>query len=79
MLAFPEDPLRMLRGIQLAARFELHIEPVTRDAMRLHAATITTVAPERIAEELRKLLTGAGALAGFCGHARGGFARPCSP
>ncbi len=56
MLAFPEDPLRMLRGIQLAARFELHIEPVTRDAMRLHAATITTVAPERIAEELRKLL-----------------------
>ena len=55
-LAFPEDPLRMLRGIQLAARFALQIEPATRDAMHTHAATITTVAPERIAEELRKLL-----------------------
>ncbi len=55
-LAFPEDPLRMLRGIQLAARFELQIEPITRAAMRTHAATITTVAAERIAEELRKLL-----------------------
>ena len=54
-LAFLEDPLRMLRGVQLAARFALQIEPATRDAMRTHAATIRTVAPERIAEELRKL------------------------
>ena len=56
MLAFPEDPLRMLRGIQLAARFALQIEPATRESMQTHAAAITTVAPERIAEELRKLL-----------------------
>jgi tRNA nucleotidyltransferase (CCA-adding enzyme) len=56
MLAFPEDPLRMLRGIQLAARFALQIEPATRESMHTHAAAITTVAPERIAEELRKLL-----------------------
>jgi tRNA nucleotidyltransferase/poly(A) polymerase len=56
MWAFPEDPLRMLRGIQLAARFALQIEPATRESMRTHAAAITTVAPERIAEELRKLL-----------------------
>jgi poly(A) polymerase/tRNA nucleotidyltransferase (CCA-adding enzyme) len=55
-LAFPEDPLRMLRGVQLAARFALQIEPATRAAMQTHAATIRTVAPERIAEELRKLL-----------------------
>lgn len=54
-LAFPEDPLRMLRGIQLAARFELQIEPETWEAMRTHAASIATVAAERIAEELRKL------------------------
>jgi tRNA nucleotidyltransferase/poly(A) polymerase len=46
----------MLRGIQLAARFALQIEPATRESMRTHAAAITTVAPERIAEELRKLL-----------------------
>jgi hypothetical protein len=55
-LAFPEDPLRMLRGVQLAARFALQVEPATRAAMQTHAATISTVAPERIAEELRKLL-----------------------
>jgi tRNA nucleotidyltransferase/poly(A) polymerase len=53
--AFPEDPLRMLRGVQFAARFGLHVEPVTRQAMCAHAAAITTVAAERIAEELRKL------------------------
>ena len=53
--AFPEDPLRMLRGVQFAARFGLHVEPVTRQAMCTHAAAITTVAVERIAEELRKL------------------------
>ena len=46
----------MLRGIQLAARFALQIEPATRESMHTHAAAITTVAPERIAEELRKLL-----------------------
>jgi tRNA nucleotidyltransferase (CCA-adding enzyme) len=45
----------MLRGIQLAARFALQMEPATRDSMQTHAAAITTVAPERIAEELRKL------------------------
>jgi tRNA nucleotidyltransferase/poly(A) polymerase len=56
MVAFPEDPLRMLRGIQLAARFALQIEPATRESMQTHAVAITTVAPERIAEELRKLL-----------------------
>jgi tRNA nucleotidyltransferase/poly(A) polymerase len=54
--AFPEDPLRMLRGVQLATRFGLRVDPATHHAMRVHAASITTVAPERIAEELRKLL-----------------------
>ena len=64
-LAFPEDPLRMLRGIQLAARFELQIESATRAAMRTHAATITTVAAERTAEELRKLLQARAPSQGF--------------
>jgi len=64
-LAFPEDPLRMLRGIQLAARFELQIEPATRAALRTHAVAITTVAAERIAEELRKLLQARAPSQGF--------------
>jgi len=64
-LTFPEDPLRMLRGIQLAARFQLQSEPATRDAMRAYAASITTVAAERIAEELRKLLQARAPSQGF--------------
>lgn len=54
--AFIEDPLRMLRGIQFAARFELEIEPVTYKAMQDSAHLIDSVSAERIAEELNKLL-----------------------
>ena len=54
-VAFPEDPLRMLRGVQFASRFGLRVEPETRSAMSAHAAAISTVAPERIAMELQKL------------------------
>jgi tRNA nucleotidyltransferase/poly(A) polymerase len=63
--AFPEDPLRILRGVQLASRFDLDVETTTRQAMRTHAASITTVAPERIAEELRKLLQASAPSQGF--------------
>ena len=63
--AFPEDPLRMLRGVQLATRFELYVESGTREAMRDHAASITTVARERIAEELRKLFQATSPSRGF--------------
>jgi len=63
--AFPEDPLRMLRGIQLAARFHLTVETATYQAMTTHAASITTVAPERIAEELRKLFQADAPSGGF--------------
>ena len=63
--AFPEDPLRMLRGVQLAARFVLSLEVDTRHAMQVYAASIATVAPERIAEELRKLFQAHSPAAGF--------------
>jgi poly(A) polymerase/tRNA nucleotidyltransferase (CCA-adding enzyme) len=63
--AFPEDPLRMLRGVQLAARFNLRVETATRHAMQTHAAAITTVAPERVAEELRKLFQAISPASGF--------------
>ncbi len=53
--AFEEDPLRLMRGIQFAARFQLTIEPVTFAAMQKAAPLIKTVSPERISEELRKL------------------------
>ncbi len=53
---FGEDKLRMLRGVRLATRFGLTVEPGTRDALRLMAREITVVSAERVAEELRQLL-----------------------
>src|SRR5579872_7022332 len=55
--AFVEDPLRILRGAGFAARFELQTTGRTRQAMREAASLTHTVAPERIADELSKLLT----------------------
>jgi poly(A) polymerase len=54
---FTEDKLRMLRGVRLAARFELQIDPVTEAAVRAMAGEINVVSAERIADELRKMLT----------------------
>ncbi len=53
--AFAEDPLRLLRAIQFAARFDLTIEPDTAAALHEHAALITTISAERIIEEIGKL------------------------
>jgi len=54
--SFRDDPLRMLRGIQFAARFEFELEKETLDSLRENAGLITTISPERIQEELNKLL-----------------------
>jgi poly(A) polymerase len=54
---FTEDKLRLLRAVRFAARFELNIDATTAEAARAMAGQITLVAAERIAEELRKLLT----------------------
>jgi tRNA nucleotidyltransferase (CCA-adding enzyme) len=54
--AFEEDPLRMLRAAQFAARFEYSLTPRTLAAMRAAAPLASTVSGERIADELTKLL-----------------------
>ncbi|MDD3732412.1 MAG: CCA tRNA nucleotidyltransferase [candidate division Zixibacteria bacterium] len=54
--SFLEDPLRMLRAVQMAARFEFTIEPDTYKAIVENAALIASVSPERISEEFNKLL-----------------------
>ncbi|MBI4374160.1 MAG: HD domain-containing protein [Deltaproteobacteria bacterium] len=53
--AFEEDPLRILRGVQFAARFRLTVEEKTYESMKKNAPLIRTVPAERIAEETRKL------------------------
>jgi poly(A) polymerase len=54
---FAEDKLRLLRAVRFAARFQFQIEPATAAAIREMADQITVVSAERIAEELRKILT----------------------
>lgn len=53
--AFAEDPLRLLRAIQFAARFELKLEGETLESLKKHAALIRSVSPERIILEVGKL------------------------
>src|SRR5580658_3430815 len=62
---FGEDKLRMLRAVRFAARFGFQIEPATFAAIRELAPQITQVSPERIREELTKLLTEGAARRGF--------------
>ena len=53
--AFREDPLRMLRAVQFAARFEFTIEPKTMDQIKSSVNLIKTVSPERFQEEFKKM------------------------
>ena len=52
---FEEDPLRMLRGAQFAARFDYTLTAKTHEAMKRAAALVKTVSAERISEEFTKL------------------------
>ncbi len=64
-LRFAEDKLRMMRAVRFAARFGFQIEPETMAAARNLAAQIKQVSPERIRDELTKLLTEGAARRGF--------------
>jgi tRNA nucleotidyltransferase (CCA-adding enzyme) len=57
--SFSEDPLRMLRAAQFAARFEYALTDRTTSAMRASAPLVATVSAERIGEEFAKLLAAA--------------------
>ncbi len=53
---FAEDQLRLLRAIRFAARFNLHIDPATERAILFHGSKLARISPERIADELRRML-----------------------
>jgi poly(A) polymerase len=55
---FAEDHLRLLRAIRFSARFDFHIADATWTALVQHAATVQTVSPERVRDELLKILCG---------------------
>jgi len=54
---FAEDKLRMMRAVRFAARFDFDIEAETFRAIRRHVGEIRQVSPERLHEELTKMLT----------------------
>ncbi|MBI5083301.1 MAG: CCA tRNA nucleotidyltransferase [Acidobacteria bacterium] len=62
---FAEDHLRMLRAIRFAARLGFAIEPATMAAIRRCAPHIAAISPERVRDELSRILTE--------GHPRRGF------
>ncbi len=73
--AFAEDPLRLLRGVRLAAELDFDLDPATQEMIRRHRGLATAAAGERIRDELSSMLEtprGARALR-FVPHLRGEF------
>ncbi|HKD50985.1 MAG TPA: CCA tRNA nucleotidyltransferase [Candidatus Acidoferrum sp.] len=56
-LRFAEDKLRLMRAVRFAARFGFEIEPTTFRAIHRNVKEIQQVSPERLREELTKMLT----------------------
>ena len=54
--AFDEDPLRVLRAAQFAARFGLDVDEATVARCRALLPELSTLPKERIGEEMKKLL-----------------------
>jgi tRNA nucleotidyltransferase/poly(A) polymerase len=56
---FNEDALRLVRGVRLASRFDLRLDPLTEAAIRRHATDAAGLSGERVREELLRILAGA--------------------
>jgi tRNA nucleotidyltransferase (CCA-adding enzyme) len=59
------DPLRLLRGVRLAAALGFRLEPRTWGWIRRHGERLATVAPERVLVEIEKLAACPGGGAGL--------------
>ena len=62
---FTEDKLRMLRAVRFAARLGFAMDPATLAAIRQLAGEVMVVSPERVREELNKILTEGAPRRGF--------------
>jgi tRNA nucleotidyltransferase/poly(A) polymerase len=58
LAAFETDPLRILRGVRLAVGFGFHIQPETRQLMRQAVGGLQRISPERLRDELFRILEG---------------------
>jgi len=57
-ITFIDDPLRMLRAVRFASRFEFEIEKQTNAAIRENAHRLSIVSRERIRDEFTKMIAG---------------------
>jgi len=62
---FQEDHLRLIRAVRFAARLGFEIEPATMAALQRLHGLIVKVSPERVRDELARILTEGGARRGF--------------
>lgn len=62
---FEEDRLRMIRAVRFAASLGFSIDALTFKAIQQLAASITTIAWERIGDEMTRILTEGGARRGI--------------
>lgn len=56
--AFQDDPLRTLRAVRMASTFKLTMEAQTRQALEPAVPGLARVSPERLRDELFKILDG---------------------
>jgi putative nucleotidyltransferase with HDIG domain len=54
--SFTDDPIRVLRGVRLAAAFDFTIEKITRESMKQASPLLRSVSIERIRDEIFKIL-----------------------
>ena len=55
-IIFKEDPLRMLRAIRFAVKYDFDMDTDVIKSIRKHASLIDTISKERINDELNKIL-----------------------
>ncbi len=55
---FEEDALRLLRALRFASVLGFSLEKMTGESLKRHAALLQTIAAERVAAELQKLICG---------------------
>ncbi len=56
--SFSDDPVRILRAVRLSAALDLHIQPETLQAIRQAVPLLPGVSPERLRDELLRILEG---------------------
>jgi len=76
---FREDRLRMVRAIRFAARFSYRLDEEVERAIRRGASKVHLVSPERLRDELNRIITSAGRRRAFEEMSRLGLLKELLP